>query len=165
MQRPGEDRYLMGRAELQTRMAVLMGGRAAEMLISPDPGRMDVTTGAADDLAKATDIARGMVLRFGMDGGLGPVAWDTEHGQFLGQAGNFWSQRRYSEATAQAIDEAVRALLREALARAVAILETNRAALDEGAADLLASEVLTTATMPKVIRETGSPAVGESHAR
>jgi cell division protease FtsH len=157
MQQPGEDRYLIGRAELEARMAVLMGGRAAEMLISTDSGRTDVTTGASDDLAKATDTARGMVLRFGMDAGLGPVAWDTEQGQFLGQQGNFWSQRRYSEATAHAIDEAVRNLLRSALARAVGILETNRAALDEGAADLLANEVLTAETMPAVIPEAAPP--------
>ena len=78
LQRPTEDRFLMGRQELEDKMTVLMGGRAAEMLLGDD-----VSTGAADDLAKATDIARGMVMRFGMDEKLGPVAWDTEQGQFL----------------------------------------------------------------------------------
>ncbi len=57
---------------------------------------VDVSTGASDDIAKATDIARGMVLRFGMDEKLGPVAWDTEQGQFLNQQGTFWRQRRCS---------------------------------------------------------------------
>ena len=82
LQRPTDDRFLMGRQELEDKMAVLFGGRAAEMLLGDD-----VSTGASDDLAKATDIARGMVLRFGMDEKLGPVAWDTEQGQFLGQPG------------------------------------------------------------------------------
>ena len=82
LQRPTDDRFLMGRQELEDKMAVLFGGRAAEMLLGDD-----VSTGASDDLAKATDIARGMVLRFGMDEKLGPVAWDTEQGQFLGQQG------------------------------------------------------------------------------
>ena len=62
MQHPTEDRFLMSRQELEDKMAVLMGGRAAEMMLGDD-----VSTGASDDLAKATDIARGMVLRFGMD--------------------------------------------------------------------------------------------------
>jgi len=157
MQHPAEDRYLMGRTELEARMAVLMGGRAAETLISEDPGHVDVSTGAADDLAKATDIARGMVLRFGMDAGLGPVAWDTEQGQFLNQPGNFWAQRRFSEQTAHDVDEAVRALLRRALSRAIAILRANRAELDKGAEDLLAHETLTAETMPKPIPESALP--------
>ena len=75
MQRPTDDRFLMSRQELEDKMTVLLGGRAAEMLLGDD-----VSTGAADDLAKATDIARGIVMRFGMDEKLGPVAWDTEPG-------------------------------------------------------------------------------------
>ena len=148
MQRPAEDRFLMGADELRTRMAVLMGGRAAETLIGPD-----VSTGAADDLARATDIARGMVARFGMGGALGPVAWDTETGHFLGEQGAFWHKRGYSEATAREIDDAVRRLLGEALARAIAILRTNRAALDAGAEDLLAHEMLTGDELPVPVPE------------
>ncbi len=151
MQHPAEDRFLMGQEELRTRLAVLMGGRAAETLIGPD-----VSTGAADDLAKATDIARGMVMRFGMDGALGPVAWDTDQGRFLDQPGTFWQPRRYSEQTAREIDDAVRTLLREALARAMSLLEKNRAALDSGAARLLAQETLTGAELPAVVGEAQS---------
>ena len=103
LQRPTDDRFLMGRQELEDKMTVLMGGRAAEMLLGED-----ISTGAADDLAKATDIARGMVLRFGMDERLGPVAWDTEQGQFLNQPGAFWRPRRFSDETAHEIDQAVR---------------------------------------------------------
>ena len=148
LQHPTEDRFLMGRQELEDKMTVLMGGRAAEMQLGDD-----VSTGAADDLAKATDIARGMVLRFGMDDRLGPVAWDTEQGHFLNQPGAFWQQRRFSDQTAHDIDVAVRSHLEGALARAVAILRANRAALDEGAANLLAHELLTTEELPKVVAE------------
>ena len=145
MQQPTEDRFIMGEGELRARMTVLMGGRAAETLIGPD-----VSTGAADDLARATDMARAMVLRYGMNDGLGPVAWDTEPGQFLEQPGAFWRPRRYSEGTAREIDQAVRALLQEALTRAIDILRTNRAALDTGAAQLLAQETLSGEELPKV---------------
>jgi cell division protease FtsH len=122
-----------------------MGGRAAEILLGED-----VSTGAADDLAKATDIARGMVLRFGMDEKLGPVAWDTEQGQFLRQPGVFWRPRQFSDETAHEIDQAVRARLEGALARAVGILKVNRTELDEGATSLLAHETLTAEELPAV---------------
>ena len=146
MSRPTEDRFLMGRGELEAKLAVLMGGRAAEMLIGPD-----VSTGAADDLARATDIARGMVLRYGMDETLGPVAWDTEEGHFLDQPGSFWRPRRFSEQTAREIDQAVQATLQAALERALGVLRANRAALDEGAASLLALETLTVDQIPKPV--------------
>ncbi len=144
MQRPGEDRFLMSRQELESKMAVLMGGRAAEMVLGTD-----VSTGASDDLAKATDIARGMVLRFGMDEKLGPVAWDTDQGNFLQQQGPFWQRRHYSEETAHDIDIAVRGYLDAALKRALDILRANRPALDEGAAALLAHETLNGEDIPR----------------
>jgi cell division protease FtsH len=145
LQRPTDDRFLMGRRELEDKMTILMGGRAAEILLGED-----VSTGAADDLAKATDIARGMVLRFGMDEKLGPVAWDTEQGQFLRQPGVFWRPRQFSDETAHEIDQAVRARLEGALARAVGILKVNRTELDEGATSLLAHETLTAEELPAV---------------
>lgn len=145
MQRPTDDRFLMGLHELEDKMTVLMGGRAAETLLG-----QDISTGASDDLAKATDIARGMVMRFGMDKALGPVALDTEQGQFLGQPGAFWQPRRFSEQTAHEIDLAVRARLEAALARAIAILADNRDALDAGAELLLARETLGAEDLPKV---------------
>ena len=144
LQRPTDDRFLMGRQELEDKMTVLMGGRAAEILLG-----QDISTGAADDLAKATDIARGMVLRFGMDERLGPVAWDTEQGQFLNQPGVFWRPRQFSDETAHEIDVAVRSHLEGALARAVGILKVNRAELDEGATALLARESLSAEELPK----------------
>ena len=82
IQRPTEDRYLMTRIELENKMAVLLGGRAAEKLVFGH-----LSTGAADDLAKATDIARGMIMRYGMGEKLGNAVYETESSPFLGQPG------------------------------------------------------------------------------
>jgi cell division protease FtsH len=135
IQRPTEDRYLMTREELDNKMAVLLGGRAAEHLVFGH-----LSTGAADDLAKATDIARSMVTRFGMGAGLGPVTYQTEPSSFLGQA--MGSQRLYGEETAREIDVAVRGIIEAQFQRARALLATNRALLDEAARVLLAKETL-----------------------
>ncbi len=137
MQRPLEDRFLMDRRELVDRMTVLLAGRAAESLVFPD-----ISTGAGDDLAKATDIARNMVVRFGMDAGLGQVAYETQSQHVMETPGGDWSQRHYGEQTADAIDAAVRSLIDHAFKRAVSILTANRALLDSTAADLLAHETL-----------------------
>jgi cell division protease FtsH len=145
LQHPTEDRFLMSRQELLDRMAVLLGGRAAETLIGPD-----ISTGAADDLSKATDIARGIVMRYGMDQRLGPVAWDTgQTSPFLQQQEMLGGKRRFSEETAHDIDLAVRGYLEKALKRALAILSENRASLEEGAQALLAHEVLSGKDIPR----------------
>ncbi len=145
LQHPTEDRFLMSRQELLDRMTVLLGGRAAETLIGPD-----ISTGAADDLAKATDIARGIVMRYGMDQRLGPVAWDTgQTSPFLQQQEMLGGKRRFSEETAHDIDIAVRGYLEGALKRALAILSENRASLEEGAQALLAHEVLSGKDIPR----------------
>ena len=145
IQRPTEDRFLMGRHELENKMAVLMAGRAAEQLIFGE-----LSTGAADDLAKVTDIARGMVMRYGMDETLGSVCYDTEPGRFLGQPeGAFWQHRRYSEASANSIDNAVRTLIDAASQRAIDILYQNLDKLEQGAKALLEKETLTADELPK----------------
>jgi cell division protease FtsH len=138
IQRPTEDRFLMSKDELENKIAVLLGGRAAESLIFPQ-----VSSGAADDLNKATDIAHNMVTRFGMTTELGQIAYEPEQSTFLtAPASGAWQPRRYSEATAARIDHAVRDIADHAFGRAVAILEANRAALEAGAKDLLAQETL-----------------------
>ena len=123
-----------------------MGGRAAEMLAGPDG-----STGAADDLKKATGVARAIVMRYGMDPRLGPVMWDTEQGsQFLATPqGAMFGHPRYSEETAHDIDAAVRGYLEGALKRALAILSENRAALEEGAQALLDHEVILGKDIPR----------------
>ncbi len=137
IQRPTEDRFLMTRAELQNKMAVLLGGRAAEQVVFSE-----ISTGAADDLARATDIARAMVLRYGMSDVLGSVAYDREQSAFLQTNFPVPQNRTYSEETAHKIDTAVRALVDQALERAIDILTINRAALDQTAEKLLQTETL-----------------------
>ena len=138
IQRPTEDRYLMTRTELQNRMAVLLGGRAAESVVFDE-----VSTGAADDLVKATDIARSMVARFGMGEGLGQVVYEDEPHRFLGNMPMpGMLERRYSETTAERIDEAVRKLIEGAFGKAASILKERRETLDKAAEALLAKETL-----------------------
>ena len=137
IQRPIEDRYLMTRAELERKMAVLLGGRAAEHVVFGE-----VSTGAADDLVRVTDIARAMVLRYGMSEALGNVAYDRERAPFLQSSLPMQQERSYSEETAHAVDGEVHSLVEHAFARAIAILERNRALLDRTAAELLKTETL-----------------------
>lgn len=137
IQRPTEDRYLMTRAELEHKMAGLLGGRAAEQLVF-----REISTGAADDLARATDIARAMVLRYGMSDALGNVAYDRDRSPFLQSNVPVPQERSYSEGTAEAVDGAVRQLVDQAFRQASAILHQNRALLDRTATALLATETL-----------------------
>jgi cell division protease FtsH len=144
IQRPTEDRYLMTRDELLDKMAALLGGRAAEVLIFGE-----LSTGAADDLAQATRIARTMVTRYGMDETLGQVTYDEERQPLLGDILEAASlPRSYSEQTAWRIDEAVRNLTDQAFAKAAEILRTHRRLLDGTAARLLEKETLTGDELP-----------------
>jgi cell division protease FtsH len=136
IQRPTEDRYLMTREELEAKMAVLLGGRSAEEVVFAQ-----VSTGAADDLSRATEIARSMVTRYGMLPELGALAYESEPNGFL--PGLPQPPRRlYSEETSHEIDVALRGLVEAAHRRARSILEVNRALLVEGAQQLLAKETL-----------------------
>ncbi len=136
IQRPTEDRFLMTREELENKMAVLLGGRASEQLIFNH-----LSTGAADDLAKATDIARSMVTQYGMDEELGQVVYQEEAPLFLeGVPG--YNKRDFSEETAREIDCAVRTLVNNAFEKATEILINNRDILERGAKMLLEKETL-----------------------
>ncbi|WP_050527842.1 ATP-dependent zinc metalloprotease FtsH [Pseudorhodobacter aquimaris] len=137
IQRPTEDRFLMTQAELRDKIAVLMGGRAAEQLVFGH-----LSTGAADDLARATDIARSMIARYGMDPQLGNVSYDSDRNSFLGDHSPSYFDRNYSEATAEAMDVAVRAVLQEVSDRTLDILAKNRDLLDRTAKRLLEVETL-----------------------
>ena len=152
IQRPIEDRYLMTREELEDKMAALLGGRAAEELIFEK-----MSTGAADDLDKATDIARSMVMRYGMDEDLGQVTYSEEEPLFLEGLPQAHPQgRKYSEETAKQIDEAIRKLVSRAFDRATDVLIRNRKQLDETAEKLLAKETLTADELPEVLKTIGS---------
>jgi len=152
IQRPAEDRFLMTRAELENRMAVLLGGRAAEGVVFHE-----ISTGATDDLARATDLARAMVLRYGMSEALGNVAYDRERSPYLQTGIPMPQNRDYSEATAQAVDAAVRSLVNRALERASRILEHNRALLDRSAEELLKTETLNQPQLETLKREIAAP--------
>ena len=145
IQRPTDDRYLMAKSELGDRMTVLLGGRAAEELVFSE-----VSTGAADDLEKATDIARSMTMRYGMATQLGPVSYERASAGFLGQSADAWQPRQYGEATAAAIDSQVKTFIEEALQRARTILQRNRTTLEETAERLLAQETLSAADLAQV---------------
>ncbi|HEX5766852.1 MAG TPA: ATP-dependent zinc metalloprotease FtsH [Burkholderiales bacterium] len=136
IQRPIEDRFLMTREELENKMAVLLGGRAAEEVVF---GR--ISTGAHDDLAKVTDIARSMVMRYGMVKNLGQVAYEEEQGRFLLNPG-FQKPREYSEETAREIDVAVREIVKAAYEKALGILSREKGALERWAQKLLEKETL-----------------------
>jgi len=145
IQRPTEDRFLMTRAELENKMAVLLGGRAAELLIFGE-----VSTGASDDLQKVTSIARSIVMRFGMDAHLGNVAYESDRTNFLGQNAAPPQERNYSEETAREIDCAVREIVATAFKRSSAILTERKALLEETARDLLARETLDEADLKAI---------------
>jgi len=136
IQRPTEDRFLMTREELENKMAVLLGGRAAEQIIYGH-----LSTGAADDLAKVTDIARNMVMRYGMDERLGHLSYEEERAPLL-PAPVAVQERKYSEDTAREIDRAVREIVKSAFERALGILKQHRAVLEDSARELLKKETL-----------------------
>ena len=138
IQRPTEDRFLMTRPELENKMAVLLGGRAAEQIVFGE-----ISTGAADDLQKVTNIARAMVTRYGMTDRLGNISYEPETHPFLETTpGMGWQPRSYSETTAREIDEAVKGIVDAAFARALGILKSKRPILDRGARLLLEKETL-----------------------
>jgi cell division protease FtsH len=151
IQRPTEDRYLMTREELEVKMAVLLGGRVAEEVIYGH-----LSTGAADDLSRATEIARTMVTRYGMIPELGPLAWESEPEGFLGVS-PLGPRRLYSEQTAREIDVAVRGLVESARGQARRILEANRPLLEEGARTLLAHETLAEGELAALLGRVSSP--------
>ncbi|WP_111731817.1 ATP-dependent zinc metalloprotease FtsH [Roseovarius amoyensis] len=152
MQRPTEDRFLISVSELKDRMTVLMAGRAAEDLVFGE-----VSTGASDDLAKATDIAREYVTRFGMAPEIGQAVLERKAGQYLDQHAPGMAARDYSEETAREVDIAIRTLLEEAYERAKTILTEHDAELKSGAALLLDRETITPEDFPPLVRAGQTP--------
>ncbi len=148
MQRPTEDRFLITFSELKDRMAVLMGGRAAEDLVFEE-----FSTGASDDLAKATDIARECVTRFGMVQKTGQAVLEKKSAQFLDQHSFGLAAKDYSEETAREIDMAVRQLIDDAYERAKAILLVHVNDLEAGAELLLEKESVTPEDFPPISRK------------
>jgi len=150
IQRPTEDRFLMTREELENKMAVLLGGRAAEDVVFGH-----TSTGAADDLAKVTDIARSMAMRYAMVGALGHVSYEEDRPPFLGGPLP-QGHREYSEATAREIDVAVRDIVESVYQKARAILTREKATLERWAARLLEKETLGDADLVELKRSLSS---------
>ncbi|AII43974.1 cell division protein FtsH [Synechococcus sp. KORDI-100] len=136
LQLPTEERFLNSKEELQGQIATLLGGRSAEEIVF---GK--ITTGAANDLQRATDLAEQMVGTYGMSDTLGPLAYDKQGGnRFLGQGNN--PRRSVSDATAQAIDKEVRGLVDKAHDDALEILRQNHGLLETIAQKILEKEVI-----------------------
>jgi cell division protease FtsH len=142
---PEDDRYLMQRSKFQDELAGLLGGRAAEELIFKD-----ITTGASNDLERATRLARKMVTEYGMSDRLGPLTFGhKEELVFLGR--EIGEQRNYSEEVAQAIDEEVRRLITQAHEKALSILRENKDKLVTLAKKLIELETLDGADLEAVL--------------
>lgn len=148
IQRPLEDRYLMTREELDNRICVLLGGRAAEQLMLGT-----VSTGAADDLVKATQLARDMVMRHGMDEALGCVSYDSPHPPMLmdGLPDDWRARPPVSEATQAAMDGAVHDIIAAALQRATDLLAQRRAVIERCVHALLERETLDAEALRRLI--------------
>jgi cell division protease FtsH len=148
IQRPTEDRFLMTREELENKMAVLLGGRAAELIVFGH-----LSTGAADDLRRVTDIARSMVTRYGMSDRLGNVAYDRDPRTLLISSGlpSPPNERDYAEKTAATVDEEVRAIVERAFQRTLDLLKQRRAVLDRTAQRLLEKETLEEAELTQLV--------------
>jgi cell division protease FtsH len=137
MQLPLEDRYLMTRKDLQSELAVLLGGRSAEEIAFGE-----ISTGAQNDLQRATDIARSMVTEFGMSDALGVVNYNGHKRNAFLDMGFMQERGNYAEDTAQQIDAEVKRILTEAHDEARRILREHRPALDELSERLLVKEVV-----------------------
>ncbi|MEB2319792.1 MAG: ATP-dependent zinc metalloprotease FtsH [Pseudomonadota bacterium] len=146
MQRPTGDRYLMTRSELENRMSVLLGGRAAEVLVFGE-----ISTGAADDLDRVSEIARSIVTRYGMSDELGLVVYEPQRQSLLPVQQAMPSPRNHAEQTAREIDEAVRGFVARAFDVATAILVENRAGLERSAQALLERETLGEAEIHELV--------------
>jgi cell division protease FtsH len=147
MQMPDEDQYIAGEFELRERLAVMLGGRAAELLVFEEP-----STGAANDLQRASELARRMVTEFGMSAELGPVRYASEPGSaYLGYQS--MSRQDLSPETATLIDKETRALVEEAQTKAYEMLTEHRAALDEIARVLQKEEVINGQEIAKIAEE------------
>jgi len=146
LQRPTEDHFLISCQMLKDRIVVLMAGRAAEYLAYGQ-----ISTGAADDLARATDIARQLITRFGMSTELGQSVLERQSATYLGDRMQGVGEKDYSEQTAREVDLGIRALLDEAFGRAKALLASRRGDLDAGAHLLVEKETLTPEEFPPLM--------------
>jgi len=155
MQRPEDDRYLVTQPELEAQMQVLLAGTLTEELIF-----RDISSGASNDLERATNIARAMVMQYGMSR-LGRVNFrEGNRSPFLATSGSESFGRDYSEQTAREIDQEVKRLIDESMFKAQSILTERRAALESLAQRLMEVEVVDGEELKKIVDATlGGPRV------
>ena len=144
MQTPEEERYLMTKVELETELVTLLAGRASEELFFDS-----VSTGAANDIEKATSLARSMVTRFGMSEELGLMGLETITDEYL----NARAIMNCSDETSARVDRVVKQMLDNAYAKAKELLDGNREAMDKIAAFLVEKETITGKEFMKILRE------------
>ena len=154
LQLPTEDRFLRDEAELKGQIATLLGGRSAEELIFGS-----ITTGAANDLQRATDLAEQMVTTYGMSKVLGPLAYDRSQRNTFLDGGMPNARRPISEETAKAIDDEVKSLVEAGHQRALDILQQNRDLLEGLAQQLLEAEVIEGAPLRQQLKQVQAPQV------
>lgn len=150
IQRPTEDRYVLDEDELLDKIAVLLGGRCAEEIFCEK-----ISTGASDDLAKATDLARSMVTQFGMSQKIGMVALENKRAVFL--QGQFEGSGKLSDRTASEVDQEVRSILDKSFTRAKDCLIRNKAFILEAVKILRETETLNEASLMKLWTQYGKP--------
>ncbi len=159
MSSPLEDRYLMTKEELRDKLAGMMGGRAAEEVVVGE-----ISTGAANDLEMATNLARLMVTTYGMSQELGPISLgEQRRSPFLGGGMPTMLERVHSEQTQRRVDGEVARLCDEALERARELIRGHRDALDRIAARLMAVETIEGEELRRILEETGALRAGEEH--
>ncbi|MCS6959198.1 MAG: ATP-dependent zinc metalloprotease FtsH [Pseudanabaenaceae cyanobacterium SKYGB_i_bin29] len=149
LQLPQEDRFLMSKEDMEAQIATLLGGRSAEEIVF---GR--ITTGAANDLQRATDLAEKMVTTYGMSKVLGPLAYQQQQNGFLGAMTN---QRFMSQKTAEMIDQEIKEIVEKGHQRALEVLKLNRELLETMAQKLLESEVIEGEPLQEFLRQIKRP--------
>lgn len=150
LQLPTEDRFLLDEQELRAQIATLLGGRSAEEIVFGT-----ITTGAANDLQRATDLAERMVRSYGMSKVLGPLAFEQQQASFL--TNNGMMLRAVSEETAQAIDREVKEIVESAHQQALSILKENRDLLEAIAQKLLEKEVIEGEELHELLSQVKTP--------
>jgi cell division protease FtsH len=160
LQLPTEDRFLMTKSELENRIAILLGGRVAEQLVYAE-----VSTGARDDLLKATNIAKSMVKAYGMSEKLGQVSFDGERQPLFLQTGRPQTEGEYSEQTSQEIDAEVRRIIDDQYARVMSILRAQQDVLHEAATVLLSKETITGEELQAIVAQVSSRPSSEHATR
>ena len=156
MQMPTEDRYLLSKDELTDRMAVMLGGRAAENV-----ALKSISTGASDDIKKATELARRAITEFGMSEKLGPVRYAGDQLRYLG--GTVEDNSQISQDTRHLIDEEVQAMVTEQYELACALLTAHSTALETLAQELLERETVDGSAVQTALNGDGA-GVPDPHA-